>query len=319
MNDVVFITGAAGFIGSHLAERFHQAGSSVVGIDNFCDFYDPAKKRKNIAALQSADRFTLVEADIRDRKRMMEIFDTHRPGIVVHLAAMAGVRPSIEMPDYYADVNVNGTVNLLDASVRAGTKKFIFASSSSVYGNNRKVPFSETDNVDHPISPYAATKKAGELVCHTYWHLHQLPIVALRFFTVYGPRQRPDLAISKFLRLMADGKEIPMYGDGRTSRDYTYITDILAGIEAAVHFCDRSNGYRIFNLGSDSPVSLNEMIATIEKVVGRQARIRELPMQPGDVNQTWADLTAAATELDYKTATTLQEGIARQWEWMRTR
>ena len=205
------ITGAAGFIGSHLTERLLADGYHVVGMDNFCDFYDPAIKRQNIAAINTHDRFELIEADIRDRQTVLDAFATHRPATVVHIAAMAGVRPSIERPDLYTAVNVDGTVNLLDAGVAHGTERFLFASSSSVYGNNPKVPFAEDDNVDHPISPYAATKKAAELICHTYRHLHRLPIFCLRFFTVYGPRQRPDLAIGKFLRLVADNKPIPMF------------------------------------------------------------------------------------------------------------
>lgn len=318
MRDCVLITGTAGFIGSHLAQRLLSDVGQVVGVDNFCDFYDPSIKRQNISqALESRD-FTLVESDIRDRKRIFDVFESYRPRVVVHLAAMAGVRPSIEMPDYYTDVNLNGTVNLLDAAVEFNTAKFIFASSSSVYGNNQKVPFAEDDNVDHPISPYAATKKAGELICHTYWHLHQLPIVALRFFTVYGPRQRPDLAICKFLELVSEARELPMFGDGNSSRDYTYIDDIIDGILAAVDYCDKSRGYRIFNLGSDSPVSLKEMINTIESVVGQKARIKQLPMQPGDVNRTWADLTSVKAELGYQPGTVLEDGITRQWQWMRT-
>lgn len=316
-SDVVLITGAAGFIGSHLTDRLLAQGRPVVGLDNFCDFYDPAAKRRNLAKAMGNPAFTLVEADIRDREKVLRTFEQHRPAAVVHLAAMAGVRPSIERPAYYTDVNLSGTVNLLDAAVAQNVKQFLFASSSSVYGNNPKVPFAETDPVDHPISPYAATKKAGELICHSYWHVHHLPIFCLRFFTVFGPRQRPDLAINKFLRLVSQGKPIPVFGDGSTSRDYTYVQDIVAGIEAAMQRCDPAAGYRIYNLGGNHPASLSQLIQTVEEVVGKKAILQRLPMQPGDVERTWADLSRSAAELGYRPTTTLLEGITRQWEWMR--
>jgi len=220
-SQTVMVTGAAGFIGSHLTGWLLRHGVQVVGLDNFNDFYDPALKRRNLLEVKSQDGFTLVEADILDREAVMRAFQATQPGAVVHLAAMAGVRPSIENPLYYGEVNLNGTINLLDAAVAHGVGKFAFASSSSVYGNNKKVPFAEDDPVDHPISPYAATKKSGELLCHTYHHLHGLPVVCLRLFTVFGPRQRPDLAIDKFLRLVSTGRPVPMFGDGSTSRDYT--------------------------------------------------------------------------------------------------
>ena len=312
----ILVTGAAGFIGSSLTDRLLAEGRRVVGIDNFCDFYDPSRKRRNLVDATKDANFTLIEADIRDRKAMQRAFAEHRPDTVVHLAAMAGVRPSIERPDYYTSVNLDGTVNLLDAAVASDTAKFVFASSSSVYGNNKKVPFAETDPVDLPISPYAATKKAGELLCHTYTHIHGLPITCLRFFTVFGPRQRPDLAISKFLRLVADDQPIPVFGDGSTSRDYTFIDDITAGIRSAMDRCGDPHRYRIYNLGGNDPVSLRDMIATIEKVTGRQARIDRKPMQPGDVDRTWADLTRSKAELDYAPATSLADGVARQWAWM---
>jgi UDP-glucuronate 4-epimerase len=314
----VLITGAAGFIGSSLTDRLLAAGHSVVGVDNFCDFYDPAAKHGNLEAAMAHPRFALVEADIRDRAAILETFARYRPAAVVHLAAMAGVRPSIEQPAYYTAVNIDGTVNLLDAAVTHGVERFLFASSSSVYGNNPKTPFAETDPVDHPISPYAATKKAGELLCHTYHHLYHLPISCLRFFTVFGPRQRPDLAISKFLRLVAAGKPIPVFGDGSTSRDYTYIDDILAGVTAALDQCGSSTSpvaYRIYNLGGSHPVSLSDLIAIIERVTGRKAQIDRQPAQPGDVDRTWADLTRSQAELGYHPATTLADGIAQQWAW----
>ncbi len=312
----VLVTGAAGFIGSHLTDHLLTDGATVVGMDNFCDFYDPAIKRANIADAASHDRFTLVEADIRDRDAVTGAFEKHRPDAVIHLAAMAGVRPSIERPDYYTQVNLNGTVNLLDAAVAGGVKRFVFASSSSVYGNNPKAPFAETDPVDHPISPYAATKKAGELIAHTYWHLHQLPVVCARLFTVYGPRQRPDLAIGKFLKLVAAGQPIPMFGDGSTSRDYTYVDDIVAGLLACLDRSDPQRGFGIYNLGGSDPVSLKAMIQTIEKVTGQTAKIEPMPMQPGDVNRTWADLTRSEADLGYRPATRLADGIARQWAWL---
>ncbi len=310
------VTGAAGFIGSHLAEHLLHQGWRVIGLDNFCDFYDPATKRRNLEHAATNDRFTLLQADIRDRQAVFNAFVTHQPQTVIHLAAMAGVRPSIENPLLYTQVNLDGTVNLLDAAVAHDCQRFIFGSSSSVYGNNPKTPFAESDTVDHPISPYAATKKAGELICHTYWHLHKLPIVCLRFFTVYGPRQRPDLAIHKFLRLIAAGQPIPMFGDGSTSRDYTYVDDIVQGILAATQRCDTKHGFEIFNLGGNQPVSLREMIVTIERVTNRKANIQTMPTQPGDVTRTWADLTQSQAKLSYQPTTSLEQGIAKQWRWV---
>ncbi|MFP4224309.1 MAG: GDP-mannose 4,6-dehydratase [Phycisphaeraceae bacterium] len=322
--DTVLVTGAAGFIGSHLAQALLAQGRRVVGMDNFCSFYDPAIKRRNVAELAQSPGFEFVEADIRDRKAVFGAMAVHRPGAAVHLAAMAGVRPSIENPDLYAAVNLSGTVNLLDAAVEHGARRFVFASSSSVYGNNRKVPFAEADPVDEPISPYAATKKAGELLTHTYWHVHRLPVVCLRFFTVFGPRQRPDLAIAKFLQRVSDGRPIPVFGDGSTSRDYTYVGDIVSGVVAALDHCSDHmpgeggpTGHRVYNLGGSTPVTLSEMIATIERVVGRRAKIDPRPAQPGDVNRTVADLARARQELGYEPTTRLEEGIARQWAWLR--
>ena len=314
----ILITGAAGFIGSHLVDRLLAQGQSVVGLDNFCDFYDPAVKRRNLDQALGHERFRLVEADIRDQDAVTAAFASHRPATVVHLAAMAGVRPSIENPAYYAAVNVDGTVNLLDAAVSHGCERFLFASSSSVYGNNPKVPFAEDDRVDHPISPYAATKKAGELICHTYHHLHKLPVMCLRFFTVFGPRQRPDLAIGKFLSLVSRGEPIPMFGDGSSSRDYTYVDDIVQGVTAAIDRCRPETGYGIYNLGGSHPVSLKDLIATIESVTGHKAQIQQKPMQPGDVNRTWADLTRSQADLGYRPTTTLADGITRQWEWLQS-
>ncbi|MCC7193606.1 MAG: GDP-mannose 4,6-dehydratase [Phycisphaeraceae bacterium] len=315
-DSTTLITGAAGFIGSHLTDRLLREGMRVIGLDNFCDFYDASIKRKNLEGAMTHKNFMLVETDIRDRGAVGEAFTRHKPTAVVHLAAMAGVRPSIERPDYYTSVNVDGTVSLLDAAVASGTQRFVFASSSSVYGNNEKVPFAEDDRVDFPISPYAATKKSGELICHTYWHIHKLPVNCLRFFTVFGPRQRPDLAIGKFLRLVSQGKPVPMFGDGSTSRDYTYIDDIVSGIHAAMDKCDRKTGFRIYNLGGNKPASLKDLIATVEEVTGKKAKIDQKPMQPGDVERTWADLTRSNRELGYQPTTSLKDGIRKQWEWM---
>ena len=314
MPKTVLITGAAGFIGSHLCDRMLREGWRVAGIDNFCDFYPEPMKRANIEQARRHERFDLLELDIRDAAGVGRAFAEHRPDAVVHLAAMAGVRPSIERPAYYTQVNLDGTVNLLDAAVSRGVERFVFASSSSVYGNNDKVPFAEDDAVNEPISPYAATKRAGELICHTYHHLHGLPLACLRFFTVYGPRQRPDLAIGKFMRMIDRGEPIPVFGDGSTSRDYTYIDDIIEGVAAALQ---RAEGFRIYNLGNRSPVKLSELIETIEGVVGREAKIDRRPMQPGDVNRTWADIRRAEAELDFHPGTELTDGLEQQWRWLR--
>jgi UDP-glucuronate 4-epimerase len=307
------VTGAAGFIGSHLTERLLNDGWTVIGVDSFDGFYDPRIKRRNIAACLSNPRFQLVEADIRDGGAMGRAIGSDVDA-VVHLAARAGVRPSIAEPALYADVNVSGTVVLLEIARERGIAKFIFASSSSVYGNNKKVPFSEDDNVDFPISPYAATKKAGELICHTYHHLHGIAINCLRFFTVYGPRQRPDLAIHKFARLIEEGKPIPTYGDGTMMRDFTYIDDIINGVVAAI---DRCTGYGIYNLGESRPISVNDLIAELEIALGKKALKTYLPLQPGDVDRTYADVIKAERDLGYSPATDIRTGLARFVAWLR--
>jgi UDP-glucuronate 4-epimerase len=310
----VVVTGGAGFIGSHLCEALAKRGDRVVAIDNLNDFYDPAIKRGNLAALAKLPAFRFVEADIRDRKRMAAEVAAARPDAIIHLAAMAGVRPSTENPALYADVNVMGTVALLDAAVGAGVKRFVFASSSSVYGNNEKAPFSEEDRVDEPISPYAATKKAGELIVHSYSHLHGLAAPCLRFFTVYGPRQRPEMAIHKFARLILAGKPLPVFGDGSMRRDFTYIDDIVDGV---VRSLDRANGCRIYNLGESRTVSLTELIAALEKALGRKATIERMPEVPGDVKVTYADVSRARKELGYAPSFPLEEGLRRFAEWLR--
>lgn len=308
----VLITGAAGFIGSHLCERLLDKGLSIVGIDNFDDFYDPKIKRRNINSCLKNKNFQLIETDIRDNTAMEKAVEGVE--IVVHLAAKAGVRPSIAEPLLYSDVNINGTMVLLEAAVKHKVGKFIFGSSSSVYGNNEKVPFSEEDNVDFPISPYAATKKACELICHTYRHLYGLNITCLRFFTVYGPRQRPDLAIHKFSRLIEREKPIPIYGDGSMMRDFTYIDDIIAGIVAAMNKCE---GFNIYNLGESQPITVNDLIDEIEKALGKKAIREYLPLQPGDVNRTFADITKANKELGYNPSTPIRDGLAKFTAWLR--
>jgi UDP-glucuronate 4-epimerase len=310
------VTGAAGFIGSHLSQALLERGEHVVGIDNFDPFYAERLKRANVANLDH-ERFRFIEMDICD-VGLAPLFAQLKPAAIFHMAALAGVRPSIEQPARYLQVNIDGTLNVLEAAREASCNHIVFASSSSVYGNNRKVPFAETDPVDEPISPYAASKRAAELVCHAHCHLFGMSVAALRFFTVYGPAQRPDLAIGKFMGLIETGQEVPMFGDGASSRDYTYIDDIIDGVLAGHRFVqDAPAGTcRIFNLGGSRPVSLADMIRDIGKVVGRQPQIQQLPMQPGDVDQTYADLTRSAAELGYEPRTPFIEGLRRQWAWV---
>ncbi len=309
----VLITGAAGFIGSHLSERLLGDGWKVVGVDNFDDFYDPQIKRRNISDCLKDKNFQLIEADIRDNTAMDKAVGDGVE-IIVHLAAKAGVRPSIAQPLLYADVNINGTMVLLEAAKKHKVGKFIFGSSSSVYGNNEKVPFSEDDNVDFPISPYAATKKAGELICHTYHHLYAIQITCLRFFTAYGPRQRPDLAIHKFAKLIEQDKAIPVYGDGTMMRDFTYIDDIIDGTVAAMN---KFEGFNIYNLGESSPITVNDLITEIEEALGKKAIREYVPSQPGDVERTYADIAKAAEELGYNPSTNIQTGLKNFTIWLR--
>jgi len=319
----ILVTGGAGFIGSHLCERLLLLGHNLTVVDNFNDFYDPAVKRRNILQVEetagcAGRSLLLCEGDIRDNPFLDRVFRDSAPEAVIHLAAMAGVRPSIERPRLYAEVNLNGTLNLLEASRSAGVRRFLFASSSSVYGNNPKVPFAESDPVDNPISPYAATKKGAELLCHTWHHLYGISIACLRFFTVYGPRQRPDLAIHKFARMLSSGRPLPIFGDGTTSRDYTYIDDILDGVVRALEWtaCDHPR-YDIFNLGESRPVELRRLVAVLEQAIGIPAKREQLPMQAGDVERTCADLTKSTAVLGYRPTTEIEEGIARFVTWFR--
>jgi len=307
------VTGAAGFIGSHLCERLLKEGWSVVGIDNFDNFYDPKIKRDNIKDCLANRHFQMIEADIRDADKINEII-SKGADIIVHLAAKAGVRPSIGQPLVYADVNINGTMSILEAARKNRIDKFIFASSSSVYGNNKKVPFSEADNVDYPISPYAATKKAGELICHTYHHLYGISLTCLRYFTVYGPRQRPDLAIHKFARLIEQAKPIPVFGDGSMMRDFTYIDDIIDGTMATI---GKVAGFNIYNLGESRPISVNNLIQELEKALGKKAIIEHKPLQPGDVEKTFADVSKARRDLGYNPNTEISAGLERFVKWLR--
>jgi UDP-glucuronate 4-epimerase len=309
----ILVTGAAGFIGSHVAQALGARGDRAVGLDNFDPYYDGALKRRNVRESGLAELF---EADICDPGAVREAFERAKPDGVIHLAARAGVRPSIQDPVGYARANVVGTSVIFEEAKRASCSRVVIASSSSVYGNNRKTPFAETDPVEEPISPYAATKKSCELIGHTHWALTRMPVAMLRFFTVFGPRQRPDLAIMAFMRRIASGEPIDAFGDGSMSRDFTYIDDIVSGVLAAY---DRipGHGYRVWNLGSDRPVRLDAMIETIAGVVGKPARIRRLPPQPGDVERTWADLSRSRAELGYSPRTPFEEGVRRQWEWAR--
>ncbi len=311
----ILVTGGAGFIGSHTVERLlrDEAGQVTI-IDNLNDYYNPAIKRENLKVLGSKVKFR--QGDITDPLFVAETFDVGRFDAVIHLAARAGVRPSIEQPELYIDTNIKGTFNLLEAARRTGVGHFVAASSSSVYGVNKKVPFSETDPILQTISPYAMTKMAGEQMCSNYSHLYGIKTVSLRFFTVYGPRQRPDLAISKFTRLIEDGKPIDKYGDGTTRRDYTFINDIVDGIIGSMHYrtgpiCE------IFNLGGSQNVSLNELIATIEHALGKKATINQLPEQPGDVPITSADVSKANALIGFKPTTTIAQGVPQYVEWFR--
>ncbi|MEO1008896.1 MAG: NAD-dependent epimerase/dehydratase family protein [Planctomycetota bacterium] len=313
MNERVLLTGAAGFIGSHVAEMLRARGWQVIGVDALDGFYDRDRKLANWS--QAAGGEPLHRVDITDAAAIGELVARTRPTGIIHLAAKAGVRPSLADPAGYALHNVVGTQHVLDAARTHGVERLVLASSSSVYGNNPKVPFAEDDDVSAPISPYAATKRACELIAHAHHAASGTPVAMLRFFTVYGPRQRPDLAISLFMRAIAHGEPLRVFGDGGMSRDFTYATDIAAGVLAAY---DRipEHGYRIWNLGSDAPVTVLELVERVAAVVGRRPTIEHAPQPTGDVDRTWADLTRSRSELGYAPATPLDEGLRRQWAWL---
>ncbi len=313
----ILVTGGAGFIGSHLIEKLLAEKTwRVVVVDDFNDFYAPELKRANIASFLADANFQLFEADISDAESLRKVFAENDFDAIVHLAARAGVRPSLAQPKLYAATNINGTLNLLELAKDFGVKQFVFGSSSSVYGNNEKVPFSEDDNIFRPISPYAATKAAGELLCHTYSHLYAMRCVCLRFFTVYGARQRPDLAIHKFSRLITSGKPIPVFGSGTTRRDYTYIDDIADGVRRAIDY--EKSMFEIFNLGESDTVELNYLIELLERNLGTKALIDRRPMQPGDVAQTFADISKAREFLGYNPQTKIEKGIVKFTDWFKS-
>jgi UDP-glucuronate 4-epimerase len=315
MKDIL-VTGGAGIIGSHLVDHLLADGAAgVTVVDDFNDFYDPAIKRANIASHLQRDDFELVEADIADSRAMNDLFARAGFDCVVHLAARAGVRPSVEDPLAYEESNVRGTFTLLEAARRNGVPKFIFGSSSSVYGVNSKVPFAEEDPIANPISPYAATKIAAEAACRVYSHLYDLRVVCLRFFTVYGARQRPDLAIHKFARLISQGQPIPIFGDGTTQRDYTYIDDIISGVVAAMQY-DQSQ-FEVINLGESQTVELRRLVELLERALGKRAIIDHQPLQPGDVPLTYADVGKARRLLGYEPQTNIEAGIDRFVDWFK--
>ncbi|WP_292009926.1 GDP-mannose 4,6-dehydratase [Chryseobacterium sp.] len=335
---VYLVTGGSGFIGSHLVEQLLKNGHSVINIDNFDNFYNYQIKIKNtlesvghhadfefsdketdiqrLISIVNYENYSIYYQDIKDKEGIEKILKKHKIDLIIHLAALAGVRPSIERPLEYEAVNIRGTMSLWELCKEFNIKKFICASSSSVYGNNPKTPFTETDNVDNPISPYAATKKSGEILGHVYHHLYDIDMIQLRFFTVYGPRQRPDLAIHKFTQLIIEEQEIPFYGDGNTARDYTYIDDIIDGVTKSITYLEQnSKVYEIINLGESEVITLSEMLSTIENTLQKAAIKKVLPMQPGDVQKTNADITKATTLIGYHPATKFQNGIKKFVEW----
>ena len=312
MGKRVLVTGAAGFIGSHLAERLLARGDAVIALDEFNDYYDPAIKRRNIAEARKNERYKLYKADICDEPRLREVFERERPEVVVHLAARAGVRPSIKNPNLYHRVNVIGSQHVLDACRDFRPSHLVFASSSSVYGGSTDVPFREDNPVSGPISPYAATKRMNELQAHVYSHIYGVNVTMLRFFTAYGPRQRPDMAIHQFTERIVEGEPVPMFGDGSTQRDYTYIDDIIDGVICCV---DKPFRYDIFNLGEQHTTSLRDLIDLIAKCVGKPATIQQLPPQPGDVPITHADIGRARELLGYNPTFAMEEGIRRFVAW----
>ena len=310
------VTGFAGFIGSHLTARLLKDGFSVIGIDNFNDFYDPKIKERNAAGFVQDKNFTCYKVDIRDGKEIENIFLKHNPELVIHLAARAGVRPSLKDPILYEEVNVLGTLNLLEAGRKNGIKKFIFGSSSSVYGECKNIPFKESELDLKPISPYGVTKLTGERHCYTFHHLYNLPIICLRFFTVYGPRQRPDLAIHKFTKLIDEGKPIPVFGDGQYKRDFTYVDEIIDGIMGSINY--NKTGFEIFNLGESHTTSVVDLVKLIENAMDKKAVIDWQPLQKGDVPLTYADVSKAEKLLNYKPRTKPEEGIPKFVEWYKS-
>ena len=308
------VTGGAGFIGSHTTKALLDRGDRVVCIDSFDDYYSPDRKHANVAPLLEHPGYTLIEGDIREQDALANLFATYKPARIIHIAAMAGVRYSIQHPELYESVNVRGTLNVLEMARRYEVENMVFASTSSIYGARHKVPFSEDDRVDWPVSPYAATKRACELLAFTYHHLHGLNFTALRFFTVYGPRGRPDMAPYLFTEAVFRGTELKMFGDGSSSRDYTYIGDIVQGVVAAI---DRPLGYEIINLGNNRTIFLRDFIALVQELVGKQANIVSYPMPPGDVPRTCADISKAQRLLDYDPQTPFEEGLARFVDWYR--
>ena len=316
MANNILITGGAGFIGSHLAENLiRDTDWKVTIVDDLNDFYAPEIKRANLEEIRKTGDYQFFEADIRDPEKLRSVFDETEFDCIVHLAARAGVRPSLSQPKLYAETNINGTLNLLELARDYEVPQFVFGSSSSVYGINSKVPFSEDDRIHQPISPYAATKAAGELLCHTYSHLFKIRCLCLRFFTVYGSRQRPDLAIHKFARLITEGKPIQVFGDGMTRRDYTYIDDIISGVRAAIEY--DGSVYEVFNLGESETTELSHLIELLEQNLDLKAEIDRQPMQPGDVPVTFADISRAKRLLSYNPQTKIEEGIPKFVEWFR--
>jgi len=310
--ETTLITGGAGFIGSHLVDLLLERGKRVICVDNFDPFYDPKLKIRNIEGNLGRENFELIECDIRNKEELEAIFRRHSIDKIVHLAARAGVRASIQDPVLYQEINIKGTTNLLELSKKYQVANFIFASSSSVYGIDAKIPFNETDNISAPISPYGATKRAGELFCYGYHHLYHIPITCLRLFTVYGPRQRPDMAIRKFTALIDRGEEVPIYGDGSSQRDYTYISDIIGGIASAV---GEKFDYEIINLGNSKAVGLKYLVSLIEANLGKRAKIAALPPQPGDMPSTCADISKAQRLLHYNPRVDIEDGVEKFVHW----